>query len=284
MFLTENTMLIYLNISTWTARKYDKKISREIEDQYHADDAGRYNKILIAKEHLSNIQKIISATRTFHYDNTLPWSDNGGRLLPSANYFNYVRSIQCFKDDFEREVTNFIRVYPNLKLEARQKLKAMFEEEDYPDLGILRTKYSFSTQVSPVPVANDFRVNLNDEEIESIKTSIEKQVQDSTEAAMNDLWKRLFKVVGHMSERLKDPDNKFKNSLVDNIEDLCELLPKLNITGDPELNAAVDEIQSKLTMNNPQTLRENSMVRNRTAQAAQKILNKMRHYQIQTAA
>ena len=105
-------MLVYLNISFWAARKYDRKISQEIENQYNADDAGRYNKILIAKEHLANIQKIISAARTFHYENTLPWSDNGGRLLPSTNYFAYVKAIQCYKDDFEREVSNFIRVYP----------------------------------------------------------------------------------------------------------------------------------------------------------------------------
>ncbi len=87
-----------------------------------------------------------------------------------------------------------------------------------------------------------------------------------------------------MSERLSDPDNKFKNSLVENIKDLCELLPKLNITHDPELDAVVNEIQSKLTMNYPQTLRDNDVIRNKTAIEAQKILNKMRHYQIQTAA
>ncbi|MDA3813714.1 MAG: hypothetical protein PF570_05610, partial [Candidatus Cloacimonetes bacterium] len=112
MSLNDKAMLVYLNISIWTARKYDKKISTEVENKYGADEAGRYNKILIAKKNLSNIQKIISSARAFHYENTLPWSDNGGRLLPSANYFGYVKAIQCFKDDFEREVINFLRVYP----------------------------------------------------------------------------------------------------------------------------------------------------------------------------
>jgi len=280
MSLNDKAMLIYLNISFWTARKYDKRISQEIEDQYNADEAGRYNKILIAKEHLSNIQKIISAARTFHYENTLPWNDNGGRLLPSANYFNYVKSIQSFKDNFEREVTNFLRVYPNLKDEARQRLNGMFDEDDYPDVYILETKFNIKSVILPVPEADDFRVNLTDDEVEDVCSSIREQVEASTESAMKDLWKRLFKVVSHMSERLSDPENKFKNSLVENIEDLCELLPKLNITDDPGLAVAVNEIKAKLTKNDSQTLRDNDVIRNNTAFEAQKIMNKMRHYQI----
>jgi hypothetical protein len=280
MSLNDKAMLVYLNISFWTARKYDKRVSQEIERQYNADEAGRYNKVLIAKEHLVNIRKIISSARNFHYENTLPWDDHGGRLLPTTNYFDYISGINKFQDEFERETSNFLQVYPSLKQTAHLRLNTLFEEEDYPDVETLKTKFAFTNQIIPVPDADDFRVDLNSDEVDSIRDSIEQRIQDSTEAGYNDLWKRLFKVVGNMSERLKDPENKFKNSLVSNIEDLCELLPKLNITHDPELNTAVDEIRSRLTMNDPQTLRDNSIIRNKTAIEAQKILNKMRPYQI----
>jgi len=282
MSLNEKAMLVFLNISFWTARKYDKKISQEIEDQYQAEEAGRFNKILIATEHLSNIQKIISAARTFHYENTLPWLDQGGRLLPSANYFNYTKTIQGFRDDFEREVVNFIQVYPSLKDEAKQRLNGMFKEDDYPDVLTLETKFAIKSMILPVPEADDFRVNLLETEVDSIRESIKDQVETSTESAMNDLWQRLFKVVSHMSERLSDPDNKFKNTLVENIIDLCELLPKLNITEDPILNDAVREIKAKLTLHDPQDLRDSNLVREKTAVEAQRILNKM--YPYQTAA
>ena len=278
MSLDQKAMVVYLNISFWAARKYDQRVSQEIEDKYNSEDAGRYNKLLIARDSIHNIQRIVSEARNFHYENTLPWLDNGGRLLPAANYFDYVNSIQKFQDEYEKEVENFISVYPQLKNEAKTRLNSMYDEEDYPDVLTLSTKYSFSTQVSPVPIANDFRVNLNDEEVESIKESIEEQVQESTESAMHDLWTRLFKVVEHMVERLKKEDNKFKNSLVNNISELCDLLPKLNITNDPELQSSVTEIKTKLTAYDPQTLRDNEAARSETAVEAQKILNKMRHY------
>ena len=280
MSINDKAMLVYLNISFWTARKYDRKISLEIEDKYNADEAGRYNKILIAKEHLANIKKIISSARTFHYENTLPWSDNGGRLLPSANYFNYTKTIQGFRDDFEQEVTNFIQVYPILKEESKQRLNGMFKEDDYPDVFTLETKFAIKSMILPVPEADDFRVDLLEAEVDNIRESIKEQVEISTESAMNDLWSRLFKVVSHMSERLAKEDNKFKNSLVENIEDLCKLLPKLNITDDPTLAVAVNEIKAKLTVNDSQTLRDNKIIRNKTAIEAQKILNKMRPYQM----
>nr|MDA3813533.1 hypothetical protein [Candidatus Cloacimonadota bacterium] len=207
------------------------------------------------------------------------WSDNGGRLLPSANYFGYVKAIQCFKDDFEREVINFLRVYPDLKNGAKLRLNGIFAEEDYPDVYTLESKFNIRSIILPVPEADDFRVNLTADEVDSIKESLEEQVKKSTESAMDDLWKRLFKVVEHMSERLSDPDNKFKNSLVENITALCDLLPKLNITNDPKLAEAVVEIKAKLTANDSQTLRDNDVVRSKTAIESQKILNKMRPYQ-----
>jgi len=278
MSIHKKGMIGYLQISTWTARKYDRKISREIEDQYHANEAGRYNKILIAKQFLANIQKIVSNARTFHYENTLPWFDNGGRLLPAANYFDYIAKIKSFKDKFEYEVNRFISMYTDYKDEARNRLNGMFNDIDYPEVDSLLKKYALSTQINPIPNADDFRVTLNQNEVNNIKAAIEQQIRKSTDQAKTDLWLRLYKVVEHMVERLSKADHKFKNSLVTNITELCELLPKLNITEDINLTTAMIEIKTKLTGFTPTTLREDVSIRTKTAKEAEIILNKMKHY------
>ena len=278
MALDEKAMVVALNICAWTARKYDRKISEEVENIHKSRDAGRYNKLLIAKPSIRKLEKLASEARNFHYENTLPWLDNGGRLLPAANYFDYVKVIQEFRDKYENEVSDFIAMYPKLIEEAQYRLADMYNETDYPTIGEVEGKYSFKIQIYPVPTADDFRVNLNEEEINSIKEKIEQQVEDATESAMRDLWTRLFSVVGHLVERLSNRNNKFKDSLVTNIIELCKILPKLNITNDPDLSKLVEEVENKLTIHNPQTLREDITARNEIATEAQRILNKMRPY------
>jgi len=276
--ISDKAMIVILNIRTWSARKYDRDISKEIEAIHESGDAGRYNKLLIERDAVNRIVKMASEARNYHYENTLPWLDTGGRLLPATNYFNYMEKIRLLKDEFEKEVTDFLDTYLELKEEAQDRLNDMYHEDDYPSIEKLSAKYSFKTQIMPVPTADDFRVNLNEEEIEVIKESIEEQLRKSTAMAMQDLWKRLFEVVQHMVERLSKQKNKFKDSLVGNITEICDILPKLNVTDDLALNAAAAQIKERLTVYDPQTLRDNKEARSETAIEAQKILDKMKDY------
>lgn len=90
--LQKNSLIVSLSVSQWTARRHDKEITKEVKNTHNAsEDAGRYNKLLVAKEHTDPINKVAGKARTFHYENTLPWGDNNERLLPTKNYFKYVK-------------------------------------------------------------------------------------------------------------------------------------------------------------------------------------------------
>jgi hypothetical protein len=49
-----------------------------------------------------------------------------------------------------------------------------------------------------------------------------------------------------MVDRLNEPESRFHASLVSNVLDLVNLLPQLNVGGDPELNRFAGEIRNKL--------------------------------------
>lgn len=105
MRLSEKAMLVKLSISQWTARKYDRKVSHEVNSQYGANaDAGRYNKVLIAQEAIKKITKVANEARTFHYYQTLSWSDEGYRMLPAANFMDYSTKMREFRSKFETVV------------------------------------------------------------------------------------------------------------------------------------------------------------------------------------
>jgi len=125
--LHERAMLVKLNISQWTGRKKDKRITKETNAFYGAaKSSGYYSKVLIPKDAVKSIQKTVNAARTFHYENTLPWGDNGERLLPSKNYFDYTQHMREFNTNFDTVVKKFLELYPNLITEAEYKLNKMF--------------------------------------------------------------------------------------------------------------------------------------------------------------
>lgn len=280
MAIGNKAMLVHLHIRRWTGRKYDKEISTKIEQQYNArKNVGSYRKKLVAGDQIDRIKSAGSAIRKFHYENTLPWEDDGVRMLPSDNYLHYVEKMRELKGSFDMEVNEFLRIYHSLIDEAQVKLGDMFKKDDYPDIDTLKTKYAVEQKIVPVPDASDFRVSLNNDEISAIKEEITKNVTQGTETGMKDLWDRLFKVVEHMVERLSKK-SKFNDSLVGNIESLCEILPRLNVTDDQLLTQSVQDVKDRLTAYDPQTLRDNPEIRNQTAEAAQEILDKMKSYQV----
>jgi len=280
MSLNDKAMIVTLNISSWTARKLDRKISKNIAKQYHADEeqSGNFNKQLLTKNDLEYISKAVSTARTFHIANTLPWGNNNDRLLPTKNYFEYMKTMQAIKDKFEIAVSDFIQKYPPLREEQRDRLGDMFDVNEYPDPSIISKKYKFEIGFSPVPDANDFRVEITESEKEEIKKAIEKRVQQSTKTMTDGLWNKLFTKVEKLNERLSKKGNHFQDSLIGNIKDVCELLPRLNVMDDPKLQETLEEVKVNLASIVPQNLREDMGVRSETKDKAEAILEKMRGY------
>src|SRR5258708_20349767 len=94
--LSSRAMLCSLSISMWSARIHDRAISEEIATLHRASaNAGRYNKLLLPKTALEEIQKIAQEARQEHYFMTLPWGDDGYRVLPAAAYMDHAEKLRA---------------------------------------------------------------------------------------------------------------------------------------------------------------------------------------------
>jgi len=133
---------------------------------------------------------------------TLPWDDNGYRVLPSAAYMDHTEKMRELSNRFDPAVEALAREFGNLVEQARVRLGGLFRPEDYPAPDELRRKFSFETKVMPLPDAGDFRVTLGDEEKERINRQITATVEASLQLASRDLWQRLYEAVSHLAERL----------------------------------------------------------------------------------
>jgi len=78
-----------------------------------------------------------------------------------------------------------------------------------------------------------------------------------------------------MVERLNEPGSRFHASLVTNIGELVDLLPRLNVNQDEELNRFAGEIRHRLCGFSARELKKNEILRAATANDAVQILAEM---------
>jgi hypothetical protein len=275
--ITQKAMLAAVHISIWTATKHDRKVSRDVADRHGAAErAGRYNKqLLMGAEKLEELRTLAGQIRQHFYKITLPWSDEGFRLLPAHFLFDLTARMREFEGSFAGGVDQFLAVYPNYIREARAELGSLFVESDYPSAGELREKFSVKLEILPVPSGDDFRVTLSAEEQTRIAREIDANVRQSLTRGTEDLWKRLRDVVSHLVDRLSEPETRFHASLVTNISDLVSLLPRLNVNHDPDLDTFAEQIRNSLCNFTAQELKKNDNLRNTTAVQAAGIVAQM---------
>jgi hypothetical protein len=83
---------------------------------------------------------------------------------------------------------------------------------------------------------------------------------------------RLREVVSHMVDRLNEPESRFHATMVTNVFDLVELLPRLNVNGDADLNRFAEQIRQRLCGFTAQDLKRHDLLRVATATDAAEIV------------
>ena len=276
-----SAMLVELSISCWTARKLDKRVSQEVDVTNGAKArAGNYNKNLLAgTQKLDNIVKFAANARAWHNGNTLPWSDNGLRLLPVENFLRYKERLGELEQEYNALVQDFLNSYPDLVDAAAFQLGNLFDRTEYPEAETISDKFRFRYVFSPVPTAGDWRVNIGQQARDELESQCNNAIQERVQGAMKEAWSRLHDCLSHVSERLEDSGSGdkpkvFRDSLVENAQDLIEMLKVLNVTKDPELERARVQMSQAFSGLEAKDLRDSVATRKGVKTEVDSILSK----------
>ena len=278
--IASSAMLVELNISTWTARKLDKKVSAEVDlAKGTKTSAVNVNKNLLAGTgFLDTITKYAANARAWHLSQTLPWSDNGLRLLPVSNFINYKEQLGVLETNYNSLVDKFLVAYPNLVSAAAFQLGDLFNRDEYPEADKIAKKFKFGYNFLPVPTANDFRVDIGEEAKQEIIASCQTAYDDRLNSAMKDAWGRLHEHLLRMSDRLSDTEdgkNKiFRDSLLENAVELVDLLKHFNLTNDPTMEQARLDLANAIQNHSADDLREVYSCRHAVKSKVDDILSK----------
>lgn len=265
--VARTAMLATLNISQWSARKFDRELTSELNVMKGAQsDAARVSKLLLPARVIKPIQQIANDVRGEFYSRTLPWNENNERLLPAMNYTEWMEFFTRRQNDFNAAADQLAQHdYPAALERAQDRLHDMFNIDDYPSPDRIRSKFDMHFGVKPVPTAGDFRVSLSGEVGEALRQQVQDEVEARTAKTVEHLWGKVGEMLTSIRDRLSDPDARFKSALVENFTELVNNLDRLNVSGDAELTKLRTEAEKKLlVLRDPEALRSNK----RTRQAA----------------
>lgn len=281
--LSQKAMLATLRMSALQATKYDKQASDEVTDTHQADrDAVRVYKRLIKKEDLAEINAILNQAHTEFHRATLPWGDKGTRICPAAKYFELSQKINALKTELKTvAVPNFLPRYTAIIQEALRTLGTLGKPEDFIPAAELPNRWTIEIRFLPLPNVNDWRVEIGDEELARAKTEAAEEITRTIRDTVASLYARLIgsvqscKGLAYVVHTLGTKDKIFRDSLIENIADLCQIARELNITGDPDLEAMVTKVEIQIASLNPKDIREDETLREDAAKRAQQIVDQM---------
>lgn len=267
--IEDRAILAYLSVGGWSARKLDKKATAAVIKDAKAttSDAGRFNKNLLADadKALANIRKKGDDARKYLDANTLPWDDAGNRLLPNQKSIEVIGTITQMETEYHKAVDEFVRDYPVLRAQALAALGDLANPDDYPQPDVVRGKFYFRISLQPMAKGfakgNDFRLGLNDQQLAALQQHYEGRANEQFRRALDVAWGRLRTTVEHLSDRLTpnadDPQKTkiFRDSMLENARETCELLRALNVFGDPSLESARQRVEAIVNSVDVDTLR-----------------------------
>jgi hypothetical protein len=269
MSIKNHALLVSLTVNKPQMTQKDDKATRDAEVANNAHGAGQFRKDLYPKHLVGPILTVESSARAYIERTTYMWS-RGEYLLPTSKFMEFTERMGKFQLEFDQCVTAFLNNWSNVLQQAQSAQGALFDPNAYPDLTDLKSDFRFRVNYRPVTDAHDFRVSLQEEELDTLRAEVEQATRESMEAVLKEPLQRLREVVAKLNEVTGKTDrvvtNKktgavearppiFRDSVVENISEEISLLHAFaDILPGNVLSVAKNVAD---TLPHPQQLRDN---------------------------
>lgn len=273
--LNNSAMLVSLSLSAIASSRADKDTTQFVlRAQQAGEDAGRWTARLWPKEALDPIRSLDTRIRAYFHQKTLPWLDAGQRILSSKIYLPFMDEMRALRNERETAVRNFLQDYELWIDRARVMRGNAFDGSQYPPFHKARARFDMEIEVSPLPSADDFRIQIREEELESLRTQLTNRIEAAENNARRDLFARIAAPVTELLNKLSDPEATLRDSTLNSIRTIAATIPEINLWEDPAIEALRKSLEN-IAATPVSVLKESRSDRARTAAKASSILATM---------
>lgn len=275
--IANSALLVTLSRSVPTFIRLDKRVSNKVTNNENAfRGAAKVNKSLIQCEPHDALKTLSSEVYNYHIRNTVAWNEAGARLLPNEKLIDYKNTMGAYALQFEAAKRRFLTYYPAAVSTSQLRLGDMFNEGDYPPVDELSSRIGVRVNYEPIPDAGDFRVDIGNQAAKELQDTYNNLLQERLKGAMDSVWERLLQPLENMSKMLDytftDKPTGFRDTLVDNVTQIVDLMRVCNITKDPKMEQIRIGLTQALRGVTPEGLREDSLLREATKKRVDQII------------
>jgi len=199
---------------------------------------------------LERIRKAQTEARELFKARTLPWDDNGRRMVGNDSAADLLQRLGEHERKIGGIVSEFCAAWPRAEAEARAAMNGGWRPEYADDYRIsqdeIRARFTFDPTLESMPSADDIRIAAPDHIVRAAREAAERDTLARFEAGIRDAHTRLIEAIGAIHTKLADPEAIYRDSLFGNLRELLDLLPVLNITHDPTLDRIGQDARRRL--------------------------------------
>lgn len=233
--ILSSALQVYLRISMWHGYVRDQEVEHKVVESAKADDnAAIFYKKLSACPLFKKYKKLVSKARKQHYLLTMPWLDNGVRILPASLLLEYKNRVESVIDLINAEARYIASNRDALNEYAKIHLGELYKESDVPTASDLERAFGASVEFWPMPKTGEWRIEAEEQLIKEMDAKLNAQIEQRYKTALSTTGKKILDCARRLHKALLG--KRLHASTVEAFNELLDLIPHLNISNDAEVN------------------------------------------------
>lgn len=250
----------------------DLQASATVDKEYQSKHAGKFlKKLMDDSQKFKAVQSKMNEAYLWHRNITLPFLDNGMRMLNVEKLEDYMQAVSKYKSEIQRLLLDLKPEWDQEIAKDMQRLGGLANPKDYPTWQEIEYKYEIDVKVLPVPEASDFRFEV-DQEIVNELDNLKKQAKID---GRKEVFGRVEKFVSNAIENCSKEKPRIHETMLGNMADLADIMKYLNVHSDPEMDIVSEKLAELSKLVTTFNLRNDPVIRSNFALECERFLKKL---------